>query len=70
MQSADTREGPEMPKQRATVLQIKRRQIVNRISQADTVRDKAIVRKELIAFDRKHGEAKTRTNRRLASPRW
>lgn len=53
-----------MPKQRATVIQTKRRQIVNRISRADTIRDRALARKDLIAFDRKHGEAKTRMNRR------
>jgi len=47
-------------KKRETVVQIKRRQITNRVKAADTVRDKAIARKALIAFDKKHGEAKTR----------
>ena len=51
-------------KKRGTVLQIKRRQIVNRIKAGDTVRDKAIARKDLIAFDRKHGEARTRPSGR------
>ena len=47
-------------KKRATVIQIRRRQIMNTIRAADTVRDKALGRKKLIAFDAKHGEAKTR----------
>jgi len=51
-------------KKRETVIQIRRRQIVNDIRRADTVRDKAIGRKELITFDRKHGEAKTRAGGR------
>ena len=51
-------------KKRETVIQIRRRQIVNQISSADTVRGKAVSRKQLIAFDRKHGEAKTRAGGR------
>lgn len=51
-------------KQRATVIQTRRRQIMNRVRAADTVRDKAIARKDLIAFDRKHGEAKTRVTKK------
>ena len=47
-------------KKRATVIQIRRRQIVNQIDAASSVRGKAVGRKQLIAFDRKHGEAKTR----------
>lgn len=47
-------------KKRASVIQIQRRQIVNAISAADTGRDKALARKRLITFDKKHGEEKTR----------
>ena len=51
-------------KRRATVVQTRRRQIVNRIERANPGRDRALVRKELIAFDRKHGEARTRAGGR------
>ncbi len=51
-------------KVRETILQVRRRQISNRIAMADTVSDKARIRKERIAFDRKHGEAKTRSGRK------
>jgi len=53
-----------MPKIRETILQVRRRQITNRISAVNTTSDKARIRKELIAFDRKHGEAKTRSGRK------
>ena len=51
-------------KVRETILQVKRRQMSNRIAMEDTVSGKARVRKERIAFDKKHGEAKTRSGRK------
>jgi len=51
-------------KKRETVVQIKRRQITNRVKAASPGRDKALARKDLIAFDKKHGEAKTRSGRK------
>ena len=54
-----------MPKIRETILQVRRRQIKNRIAMANTTSEKARIRKvELIPFDRKHGEAKTRSGRK------
>ena len=53
-----------MPKIRETILQVRRRQMTNRISMANTTSEKARIRKERIAFDRKHGEAKTRSGRK------
>jgi len=53
-----------MPKIRETILQIRRRQINTRIGAASTISDKARIRKERIAFDKKHGEAKTRSGRK------
>ena len=50
----------DKPKKRATVVQIQRRQIVNAVAAANAGRDKALARKKLIAFDKKHGEARTR----------
>jgi len=50
-------------KKRATVVQVKRRQIVNRVKAANPGRDKALARKDLIAFDKKHGEERTRPSK-------
>ena len=51
-------------KKRETLVQIQRRQIVNRRAQANPGRDRALVNKELIAFDKKLGEERTRPSKK------
>ncbi len=49
-------------KKRETVVQIRRRQLIDRRARANPGRDRSLVNKELIAFDRKHGEKRGRTD--------